>query len=154
MDVRLVNEIKTMGRFLESRQKMGYVGDLAERLAEAMTRSVADLPCLDAEAAARLTDAVEQSAYLRAGKDTITKAIDAKLVQYGPIGSAPAKGGRPKKQAQGESSGAGGSSATQYLWQGIGNYFTAAEWDVLKSDRKSKDCKIQAIVDRMQRIGI
>ena len=92
MNVRLVNEIKTMGRFLESRQKMGYVGDLAERLAEAMTRSVADLPCLDAEAAARLTDAVEQSAYLQAGKDMITNAIDAKLMQDDPMGSAPAKG--------------------------------------------------------------
>ena len=72
---------------------MGDVGDLAERLAKAMTRSVADLPCLDAEAAARLTDAVELSAYLQAGKDMITKAIDAKLTQDDPMGSTPAKGG-------------------------------------------------------------
>ena len=85
MDLRLVHDIKHVAGFLGSRNRLGYIDDsLADSMASQMASQINNLACLDADAATRLTDALATSCYTQAGKDNITKAIDAKVQMVSP----------------------------------------------------------------------
>ena len=144
MDHRLHTEMSNVSKFLLSRQKLGLAGEdggaLAKRLADAMVSQVHGLPSMDAEAAARLNDALDASAYSDAGKALIASAIENKLTAADQV-----------KRLRSPTS---TFSPTQYLHSGWPNYLTAGEWDTLRSSQRSVDLKIQVLADRMVAIGL
>ena len=145
MDKRWVNDIENVEEVLESRGRLGGTTVLASRMAT-------QLACasLDAGSAAKLTEAVGNSAYVQDGKHMISRATEEKLISGGGDLTV-IKKGVAHALREGRCSGVW---YDEHCNKRCKNFFTAQECDILNSDRVSKRSKFQVIVDQLLRSGL
>ena len=147
-DKRLVNEIESAGKFGKSRGRPNASTMLAAHLATLLACAVRDLPSLDAGSAARLTEAVCNSAFVQDGKDMTSRTIDEKLMS----GGVRPYGDKEEFIAYDRCSAARFDLAITAGRHA--NSFTAQERDFLNGDRASTHSNLQATVDRLFRSGL
>ena len=84
-----MKEISHVGSFLKSFGNLASGDnsrDIGKKLSQAMANQISKLPSLDSAAATRLADVVVASSYDAAGKLSISKAIEDKLIGAGDFG--------------------------------------------------------------------